>query len=230
MKCVILVLLLVIFSIFTVYADSCEKDGKCDFKCVDGDLDCSCDLMDGDACDEDENCKGNLLKNFENDVCCSIECTEGSILNSSGKLQYFVSEPEALAEKNFKGQETEIKKEFSEIKEDFSIVGMLILIIITMISVIYFVHKRNANINDYTIPGKKTIKMDEFFNDILKKLNDSEEKVVMALVENNGLSLDELKNDTKLSIEKLKNILAKLKKRQIVNSKGNNFYLNEGFK
>lgn len=59
-----------------VLSEACNEGDGCDIACLEGDKDCTCSIQNGYECTLNQNCPGTLLKNYENKICCSQECTE----------------------------------------------------------------------------------------------------------------------------------------------------------
>jgi len=62
---------------------SCEAKDGCLTDCINGDPDCSCAIQQGYKCQENETCKGNLLKNWDGFACCSVACSPGNLVSQT---------------------------------------------------------------------------------------------------------------------------------------------------
>jgi len=222
MKILIIFIFLILIS--NVYA-SCERDSLCDVNCEYGDLDCTCETLNGYVCKDGQNCKGNLLRNFESKVCCSMKCGEGIKLNDTGNLQYFVSEPEVLKDKFKQPLVEEVKIEYNN---DFEIILSFIILFILMVIALYFVYSRNSNgiILNPIVKNKNH----DLLNYILGELEENENKIVRILLKEDGLSKNELRSKVNIYNENFKKSLSVLERRQIIESRNNRIYLSRNFK
>ena len=71
---------------------SCSEGDGCDPDCVTGDKDCSCEVLDGYECLEDQTCDGTLLDNWGGKMCCSNECSSGERLSEDTTVAVLTQE------------------------------------------------------------------------------------------------------------------------------------------
>lgn len=87
---ILLLLILISFIIPPVYSASigtCAKDGKCFLSCIDGDPDCTCAEQNGYICNIGQECNADLLKNWEDKVCCSSHCTNSLLIDGAANIK-----------------------------------------------------------------------------------------------------------------------------------------------
>ena len=56
---------------------TCEKGDGCRVDCLEGDFDCTCGTQGGVVCSKNKYCESNTLRNWDNIICCTEECTKG---------------------------------------------------------------------------------------------------------------------------------------------------------
>ncbi len=217
----------------------CEEGDGCNPKCEKGDKDCSCSIMSGHKCNEDESCKGTLLVNYDNSVCCSIPCIEGTNINSDTLVRYFTTEKVPKENKQIKdlGVKVDLIKEnlIEHTKSLLALIGLAFIFL--LVSVIFAMHESHFPIDPYqktvnfikneeALFKKKKVekkevkettntKLDDFLEDIIEKLSKDEEKVVRKLLKG-SIKQDELKDLLNFSKEKLNYNLIRLERRQII--------------
>ena len=72
-------ILIILLSLPLVLSTACGEGDGCDITCPEGDKDCTCNILKGYECSVNQDCKGTLLKNYGNKMCCSKECTESQL-------------------------------------------------------------------------------------------------------------------------------------------------------
>ncbi len=202
----------------------CGIGDGCNLKCLDGDLDCSCDAQNGDACSEDKICKGKSLKNWENSVCCSTACEK--------RISIKTESISSLLEK-------EKPEEYNELK--LFLVGLLAALLVYFAldlwesrnSLAYFVE---AEVENLESKGKdilknkrkkqkkerykKTKTITPLLENIMEDLSRDEREVILKLIGKEGIKKEELKIVLGFNKDKIDYSLIKLARRDIIKLKG----------
>ena len=85
MKLKIILIILILLPL--VFAQSCKEGDGCNPDCLEGDPDCSCKSQHGIQCSGEQFCPSQLLKNWDNNICCSEECLSSEHLSEKNNLQ-----------------------------------------------------------------------------------------------------------------------------------------------
>ena len=208
---------------FVKVEQTCSKGDGCKKDCENGDYDCSCESQNGDVCEEFETCNGRLLSNWRNKVCCSSECTNGSIKANVTKIKIFSNE---LPRINILAEYEDEKKEDSGMGEIIVVSVIAFLGILIFLGEALYRPKNNPLMN---ILQKEEHKIDsdkagssELLNTVIESLTEDEAKVVRALLKNEGIYMEDLRKKLGFSKEKMAYSMIKLDRRQIIKSKGTN--------
>lgn len=231
----------------------CGSMDGCNTRCFEGDSDCTCDIQSGFICEENELCKGRLLKNWGNRICCSMKCEkEGINLSNVINLLNVKNKSEEGNITN-NSLDVEIKNLIGNKQYPLALMIAIFLIGIAF-GVIFGMDKTRNAISDFAKKEIETLEEEgkmgvEFFkkekgviseklknkkkenvkpqkkiqtitpllSNIMESLTDDENKVIMKIIENEGLSKEELKLKTGFSKEKFDYCLLKLVRRQLVN-------------
>jgi len=230
---IILIPTKVIAEELTEITPTCNKNDGCNKNCISGDPDCSCEVENGFVCKEDEACKGKLLQNWKNRVCCSIQCVKGTISDNNTKIEEFGSAKpkyEVVA-----AYQEETKKEKG--KTAFYIIFALILIFLIALLIRDLLSKPKLTFplkiqdNIKSIETKK--EPSQLLKNIINSLTPDEVKAVNEIVNDEGINLEDLRNKIGFSKEKMAYCMIKLDRRQIIKSKGTinpRLFINEWLK
>lgn len=204
----------------------CGVGDGCNLKCLDGDLDCSCESQRGNLCGEEYVCREKLLKNWENSICCSASC-EKRVLIKSESISYLLEKDEPA------------EKEYNELKLFF--VGFLAAILIYFVldlwesrnSLAYFVEMEIENVES---KGKKILKrkgkkikkerpkkiktITPLLQNIMEDLSRDERDTILKLIGKEGIKKEELRIVLGFNRDKMDYSLIKLARRNIIRLRG----------
>lgn len=93
---------LIVPSVYSALTGSCAKDGKCFPNCIGGDPDCTCAEQNGYSCNSGQECNSDLLKNWEDKVCCSSRCVDSLLIDTASNVKSL----ENISNESSSGNET----------------------------------------------------------------------------------------------------------------------------
>lgn len=212
-------------TITTNQYSTCESGDGCNLHCLNGDLDCTCSTQRGYVCNENEICQGTMLKNWNGVTCCSLEC-ENKLLAKFKSVSGIVRAGTLERDTNMSIQILlfieamiigiglfillglyKVKESVSyfaekELKDGIGFIGKEEELIISKIK-----HKKNINTN--------------LLNNIIRNLTPDERKIILKLVDNNGIKKDKFSSLLGFSKDKLNYCLVRLSRRGIIKLSGN---------
>ncbi len=204
----------------------CGVGDGCNLKCLDGDLDCSCESQRGNLCSEEYVCREKLLKNWENSICCSVQC-EKRVFIKSESISYLLEKDEPA------------EKEYNELKLFFA--GLLVAILIYFVldlwesrnSLAYFVEAETGNLDNkgkeiLKRKGKKIKKerpkkiktITPLLQNIMEDLSRDERDTILKLIGKEGIRKEELRIVLGFNKDKIDYSLIKLARREIIRLRG----------
>lgn len=211
----------------------CGVGDGCNLKCLDGDLDCSCSSQKGNICNNDQICRGRLLKNWEGVQCCSINCEERVFINPKSIVGLF-EDKEVIVEE---------KEDYGELK--FFALGLLVGLLFYFAldmwesrnSLAYFVEREIEVAEEKgkrifkarkkkLAEGKKGDKtkrikaITPLLSNLMEDLHRDEKNVVMKLIGKEGIKKEELMVVLGYDRDKINYSLIKLARRGIIKLKG----------
>ncbi len=205
----------------------CNMGDGCNLKCLDGDVDCRCEDLNGYSCEENQNCESKILKSWEG-ICCLNPCE--TIINLEGVSYLF--------DKNKTIETTE--------ESNYPIITFLVGLIIAVLYFIFLdlyttkeevIDLANVELKNLEEKGevllksrfktskKKEIKknlgtLTPLLSNVMETLSKDERKFLIKLIEKEGISKKDLKDLLGFSKEKLDYCLLKLIRRDIIYFKG----------
>ncbi len=204
----------------------CGVGDGCNIKCLNGDPDCSCETQMGNFCNEGYICRGRLLENLENTICCSIPCEKKLIIKPefiSGLL-----EDDILPE-----------REYNELK--LFLTGLLAALLVYFAidmwesrnSLAYFVEReiedaenmgkkifRHKHKKPKKEPIKKIKTITPLIENVMEDLNKDERETIIKLIGKEGIKKEELRAVLGFNRDKMDYALIKLARRNIISLKG----------
>lgn len=198
---------------------TCEAGDGCNLMCPNGDSDCTCNAQKGYICSESEVCGGVLLENWNDAVCCSLECKNSivakfesvsGIIKAGSVDSGITSFPISLfLGAVFIGIALFVFLDLYETKESVEFV-----IESEIERGRAFVSKEEGKIFGRRDTNRRLL------NKISGNLSEDEKKVVLEIAEREGIVKDKLRQTINLSKERIDYCILKLHRRGIINLRG----------
>ncbi|MEK6955934.1 MAG: hypothetical protein AABW52_04715 [Nanoarchaeota archaeon] len=226
--CLVLLFILLCSSI-VISVPSCDRGDGCKLGCVNGDSDCTCSAENGFLCTETQGCKGVALNNWGAKMCCSSPCVDSNN-KADVKVNDLSSTPsdvklniESIDEKKPSGLNN------SAVFKLISIITVIIFILV-IVRVIYKPKPKSLFVLETMFDApfeqyKYKHEPSNLLKGAMEHLNSEERLFVSEVHKNEGLTLDEYRDNLKFSLEKINSLVIKLERKQLIKSKGTDIRL-----